>query len=74
MSPSRRRIPVWAAGLAISLVVTRLFKTFLFGVGPSDPKTMILVASALCAVGLAACYVPARRATAVDPLIALKSE
>jgi predicted permease len=62
------------AGLAISLVVTRLLKTFLFGVGSFDPKTMIVVAGALSAVALTACYLPARRATVVDPLIVLKSE
>ncbi|HEV3063523.1 MAG TPA: ABC transporter permease [Vicinamibacterales bacterium] len=62
------------AGLVISVVTTRLLKTFLFGVGPSDPATMIVVAGALSCVALAACYVPAHRATAVDPLIVLKSE
>jgi hypothetical protein len=62
------------AGLVISLVVTRLLKTFLFGVGPSDPRTMIVVAGVLSGVALAACYVPARRATGVDPIIVLKAE
>ena len=62
------------AGLVISLVVTRLLKTFLFGVGPSDPATMIVVAGVLFGVSIAACYGPARRAAMVDPLIALKSE
>jgi putative ABC transport system permease protein len=61
-------------GLLLSFVSTRLLKTFLFGVGPVDPKTMIAVAGVLSAVALAACYVPARRATRVDPLILLKSE
>jgi putative ABC transport system permease protein len=61
-------------GLLLSFVSTRLLKTFLFGVGPVDPKTMIAVAGVLSAVALAACYVPARRATRVDPLIVLKSE
>ncbi|HWW87570.1 MAG TPA: FtsX-like permease family protein, partial [Vicinamibacterales bacterium] len=62
------------AGLVISLVVTRLLKTFLFGVGPSDPATIIVVAGVLFGVSIAACYGPAHRAAMVDPLIALKSE
>jgi predicted permease len=62
------------AGLVISFVATRLLKTFLFGVGPSDPTTMVAVAGVLTGVAMAACYVPARRATMVDPLIVLKSE
>ena len=63
-----------AAGLCLSFLSTRLLKTFLFGVGPVDPTTMIGVAGVLSGVALAACYVPARRATMVDPLIVLKSE
>jgi putative ABC transport system permease protein len=63
-----------AAGLLLSVISTRVLKTFLFGVGPTDPTTMIVVAGVLSAVALAACYVPARRATMVDPLIVLKSE
>jgi putative ABC transport system permease protein len=63
-----------AAGLSLSLLSTRLLKSFLFGVGSVDPATMIVVAGVLSAVALAACYVPARRATMVDPLIVLKSE
>ena len=63
-----------AAGLLISVISTRLLKTFLFGVGPTDPTTMIVVVGVLSGVALAACYVPARRATMVDPLIVLKSE
>jgi putative ABC transport system permease protein len=62
------------AGLVISLVVTRLLETFLFGVGPSDPATMIVVAGVLFGVSITACYGPAHRAAMVDPLIALKSE
>jgi putative ABC transport system permease protein len=62
------------AGLVISLVTARLLKAFLFGVGRCDPTTMIAVAGALSGVALAACHVPAHRATAVDPPIVLKSE
>jgi putative ABC transport system permease protein len=63
-----------AVGVLVSFISTRLLKTFLFGVGPTDPTTMIVVAGVLSAVALVACYVPARRATLVDPLIVLKSE
>jgi putative ABC transport system permease protein len=58
----------------ITLGESRLLKAFLFGVGPSDPKTMVFVAAGLSTVALIACYLPARRTTMVDPLIALKSE
>jgi putative ABC transport system permease protein len=63
-----------AAGVAISAMTTRLLASFLFGVGSSDPLTMLAVALLLGAVALLACLVPARRATAIDPLIVLKSE
>ena len=67
-----------AWGLGVGFVITlgesRLLKAFLFGVGPSDPKTMVFVAAVLSAVALIACYLPARRTTMVDPLIVLKSE
>jgi ABC-type antimicrobial peptide transport system permease subunit len=46
----------------------------LFGVGPSDPLTLFGVLGALGAVALAACYLPARRAARLDPLIALRTE
>jgi putative ABC transport system permease protein len=62
-----------AAGLAISVITTRLLKSFLFGVGSSDPWTMIAVAVLLSGVAFVACLVPAYRAAAVDPLVVLKS-
>ncbi len=62
------------AGLAASLVVNRALATLVFGVNPRDPATFALVAAALSAVALAACYFPARRATRIDPLTALRDE
>ena len=61
-------------GIAVSLVVTRLLGSMLYGVKPSDPVTLIGVSCLLLLVALAACYVPARRATRVDPLVALRHE
>jgi ABC-type antimicrobial peptide transport system permease subunit len=63
-----------AVGLGGGLIVSRLLTAFLFGVGPSDPTTIAAVAGMMAAVALTACYIPARRAAKVDPLIALRSE
>ena len=62
------------AGLAGSLILTRLMSSLLFGVSTTDKTTFALVAFGLLIVGLLACYLPARRATKVDPLIALRYE
>ena len=63
-----------AIGAAVSLAVTRLLSSMLFEVKPGDPITLIAVALLLMLVALAACYIPARRASHVDPLVALRHE
>ena len=63
-----------AIGLAGSLALTRFLSSFLFGVTATDPPTYLGVAALLAAVALAACYVPARRAMRVEPLVALRYE
>jgi ABC-type antimicrobial peptide transport system permease subunit len=63
-----------AIGLIASYALTRLMKTLLFGVSATDPLTFTVIALSLGLITLLACWIPARRAAKVDPMIALRCE
>ena len=62
------------AGVALAMLLSRVLRTFLFKVEPSDPATLLVVAALFVGVALLACWVPVRRAAKVDPLEALRYE
>jgi putative ABC transport system permease protein len=61
-------------GLGIALLLSQVLKSFLFGVAPSDPQTLLGVGVVFAAVAMLACWVPTRRAGKVDPHEALRDE
>jgi len=70
----RLAVPAVLAGVGGAVAVTRLARAMLFDVSPTDPVTFATVAAAIGAVSLLACYLPARRASRVDPLVAIRAE
>jgi putative ABC transport system permease protein len=62
------------AGIAVALALAKVLRGLLYGVGPTDPMTFVSVALLFTAIALVACYFPARRATQIDPMVALRHE
>jgi putative ABC transport system permease protein len=63
-----------ASGLIGGAIVTRIYRSMLFEVAPGDPSTFLCVSAILAGAAFLACYIPAHRATRVDPLLALREE
>ena len=62
------------AGIALALMMSRMLTSIMYGVSPTDPATFVGVTLVLALVAMTASYVPARRATRVDPIVALRCE
>jgi ABC-type antimicrobial peptide transport system permease subunit len=63
-----------AIGLVVSIAVTRLMRSLLFGVSPTDPATILAVSIMLVVVALAASFLPAYRASRIDPILAIRQD
>jgi ABC-type antimicrobial peptide transport system permease subunit len=63
-----------ALGIGAAILLTRVMSALLFGVGPMDPVTYVAASAGLAAVALLATYLPACRASGIDPIVALRSD
>jgi putative ABC transport system permease protein len=63
-----------AVGVAAAMALMRLLRSFIYGVGVCDPITFVVVSLELMSVALIACYIPARRAARISPMVALRWE
>ena len=63
-----------ALGMVAAIALTQVIRSFLWGITPTDPVTFMIAGAALAALAFIACYVPARRALKIDPIIALRLE